>query len=172
MGGTETMAAYNVGAIGQYREAGVTLVRVVDGDGDAPCAAANGALWTLEEAEGNPYAHPNCSREWIPETSGLGRIGPKPVETKADRQHAELMGALVAVATRQPEPQAPSAVNVTIAEGAISVPVSVTSPDVHAPVTVNPAPVTVTMAQTPTRKTVKRDTAGKVVEIIETVDDR
>lgn len=68
---TETTAAYNLGAIGQYRDAGVQLVKVSDGDKDEPCAQANGALWTLEEAEANPISHPNCTRTWIPDTSRL-----------------------------------------------------------------------------------------------------
>jgi len=68
---TEITSAYNLGAIGQYRDAGVQLVKVSDGDHDAPCAAANGSTWTLEQAEGDPLAHPNCTRTWIPETEGL-----------------------------------------------------------------------------------------------------
>ena len=57
---TEVVGAYNLGAIGQYREVGVSQVRVSDGDLDAPCAAANGSIWSLEMAEGNPLAHPNA----------------------------------------------------------------------------------------------------------------
>ena len=78
---TETTAAYNLGSIGQYREAGVQLVTVTDGDGDAICAEANGSTWTLEEAEGNPLGHPNCTRTWIPETASL-LTGPEPQMTK------------------------------------------------------------------------------------------
>ena len=68
---TEVTSAYNLGAIGQYRDAGVQLVKVSDGDVDAPCAAANGDTWTLDRAESDPLAHPNCTRTWIPETEGL-----------------------------------------------------------------------------------------------------
>ncbi len=69
---TETTAAYNLGSIGQYREAGVKLVTVVDGDGDENCAPWNGREHVpLEEAEGAPLGHPNCTRTWIPETEGL-----------------------------------------------------------------------------------------------------
>ncbi|MDP3972502.1 MAG: phage portal protein [Candidatus Nanopelagicales bacterium] len=68
---TEVTSAYNLGAIGQYRDVGVQTVKVSDGDVDAPCAAANGATWTLEEAEANPVSHPNCTRTWIPDTEGL-----------------------------------------------------------------------------------------------------
>ena len=68
---TEVNSAYNLGAIGQYRDAGVQLVKVSDGDHDAPCAEANGSTWTLDQAESNPISHPNCTRTWIPETEGL-----------------------------------------------------------------------------------------------------
>lgn len=64
---TETTAAYNLGALDQYRDAGVRLVEVVDGDGDDVCASWNGRLVTLEEAQGSPIGHPNCTRTWIPE---------------------------------------------------------------------------------------------------------
>lgn len=58
---TETGTAYNRGTIGGYRDSGeVDEVDVVDGDGDEECAAANGQRWTLEEAEADPLAHPNC----------------------------------------------------------------------------------------------------------------
>jgi len=70
---TEVTSAYNLGAIGQYRDVGVQTVKVSDGDVDAPCAAANGATWTLEEAEGNPVSHPHCTRVFIPDTEGLDR---------------------------------------------------------------------------------------------------
>ena len=68
---TETAAAYNLGSLGQYRSAGILTVRVVDGDGDENCAPWNGRIVTLEEAEGSPLGHPNCTRTWIPETGAL-----------------------------------------------------------------------------------------------------
>ena len=68
---TETTNAYNLGSVGQYRLGGVSQVDVVDGDLDAPCAAANGSRWSLDEAEGNPSSHPNCTRTFIPVTEGL-----------------------------------------------------------------------------------------------------
>jgi hypothetical protein len=121
---TETTAAYNIGSIGQYREAGVALVKVEDGD-DPLCAAANGAIWTLEEAESQPLGHPNCRRVWIPITDD------RPVSLESSRLpiHTKSDIALLAEAIgNRPEP----VVNV-----------NVTTPDIHvdAPaVTVNPAP--------------------------------
>jgi len=74
---TETSRAFALGAVGQYKAAGLSQVDIVDGDGDEPCALANGSRWSLEEYEGNPLAHPNCTRDAIPvipedETSFLG----------------------------------------------------------------------------------------------------
>ena len=81
---TETTAAYNLGGIGQYRDAGVTMVHVVDGDIDENCASWNGRTVTLDEAEGSPLGHPNCRRTWIPDTSGLGRErDSRPTRTEA-----------------------------------------------------------------------------------------
>lgn len=84
---TETTAAYNLGSLGQYRDAGVQLVTVVDGDGDEICAPWNGREHVpLAEAEGAPLGHPNCTRTWIPETEGLfGRErADEPAATRAD----------------------------------------------------------------------------------------
>jgi hypothetical protein len=63
---TETAIAYNVGTIAGYHQAGVTHVEVSDGDDDDECAAADGAIWTLEEALAEPIAHPNCVRSFAP----------------------------------------------------------------------------------------------------------
>lgn len=57
---TEVSAAYELGALTQYKDAGYSLVDVDDGDEDDACAEANGSVWTLEEAESNPLEHPNC----------------------------------------------------------------------------------------------------------------
>jgi HK97 family phage portal protein len=63
---TEVTRAYNTGSIGQYRDGGVSQVYVTDGDGDEPCAAADGQTWTLEQAESDPISHPNCTRSFDP----------------------------------------------------------------------------------------------------------
>jgi HK97 family phage portal protein len=76
---TETAAAYNLGGLGQYRSAGVMLVTVVDGDADEICAGWNGREHVpLDEAEGSPLGHPNCTRSWIPEVGdGFGKSAPQ-----------------------------------------------------------------------------------------------
>lgn len=63
---TETATILNEAAVAQYREFGVDRVQVVDGDDDDACASVDGAIWTLEEAEANPIAHPNCVRSFTP----------------------------------------------------------------------------------------------------------
>lgn len=63
---TESGTAYNQGAVAAYRAGGITHVDVLDGDEDEPCASANGARWTVEEAEQNPLGHPNCTRAFSP----------------------------------------------------------------------------------------------------------
>jgi len=63
---TETGTAYNLGSTAAYRTAGVTHVSVLDGEDDEACAAANGQIWTLDEAEASPLGHPNCVRAFSP----------------------------------------------------------------------------------------------------------
>lgn len=63
---TETGTAYNRASIVAYRNGGLTHVTVMDGDGDGPCATANGSRWTLDYADAHPLEHPNCVRAFAP----------------------------------------------------------------------------------------------------------
>src|SRR5262245_21152958 len=64
---TELGYATQYAAVDSYRASGlVTHVDVLDGDQDGPCAAANGARWTLEHARAHPLEHPNCVRAFAP----------------------------------------------------------------------------------------------------------
>jgi len=63
---TETGMAYNMGTLLTYAKAGVTKVVVHDGDEDDDCKEADGQVWTIEEAQSNPLAHPNCQRAFSP----------------------------------------------------------------------------------------------------------
>ena len=141
---TETTAAYNLGAIGQYRDAGVQLVEVSDGDVDEPCAAANGALWTLEQAEANPISHPNCTRTWVPDTSSFGATKvPDPLtsgrKTEEDMHvHFHLPESLSAQIRSEPP-----VINVAPPEVTIEAPVVNVAPPI---VNVTPPPVTVKVA--------------------------
>ena len=63
---TEKAIAENRGQTTTFRELGFTHVDVMDGDEDDDCAEANGAVWTLEEADADPIGHPNCTRTFSP----------------------------------------------------------------------------------------------------------
>lgn len=67
---TETATVLNEAAVAQYREFGVDRVLVYDGDEDEACASADGQTWTVEQAEANPIAHPNCTRGFSPLVGG------------------------------------------------------------------------------------------------------
>jgi hypothetical protein len=63
---TETATVLNQAAVAQYADFGVDRVTVVDGDEDDACASADGQVWTLDRAEAEPIAHPNCVRTFTP----------------------------------------------------------------------------------------------------------
>lgn len=65
---TEAHAAYNIAAIDGIEQAGLKA-RVLDGDGDPGCAAADGELWTIEEANERLLEHPRCRRTFVPEVT-------------------------------------------------------------------------------------------------------
>lgn len=60
---TEVTLAAAGGAVAGFRDTGVEYVEISDGEEfDEECAAADGAIWTLDDYAANPIAHPNCSR--------------------------------------------------------------------------------------------------------------
>jgi len=69
---TETSMAYNTASVAAYESGGVSYVEVSDGADDAACADADGAIWTLDEAEADPLAHPACRRQFWPAPAGKG----------------------------------------------------------------------------------------------------
>lgn len=71
---TESAFIFNGATTAAYREAGLSEVYVLDGETDEECAAANGSTWSMEQAEVEPVAHPNCVRSFAPVTSD-GSIG-------------------------------------------------------------------------------------------------
>lgn len=97
---TETRAAYNLGSLKQYRDAGVSMVYVIDGDIDNVCAEWNGRTVPLAEAEGSPLGHPNCRRTWVPDTTGLGRRSAEPEAAKEPDRIGQLLDILVKQAER------------------------------------------------------------------------
>jgi SPP1 gp7 family putative phage head morphogenesis protein len=69
---TETATGLNLGHTFAYEDAGVDQVEVMDGDDDEDCAAANGQIWSLDDARDNPIAHPNCTRSFAPYVTDAG----------------------------------------------------------------------------------------------------
>jgi HK97 family phage portal protein len=64
---TEATIAYNEGTLQVAEANDKSNVIVSDGnDFDEPCAAANGATWTVEQARENMIQHPNCRRAFVP----------------------------------------------------------------------------------------------------------
>jgi hypothetical protein len=59
---SELAIATNAGTTASYREAGIEKVTVLDGDDDEDCSSVDGTVQTIEWAEENPIAHPNCVR--------------------------------------------------------------------------------------------------------------
>ena len=63
---TESAYALNEAQVTSYREVGVSMVEVIDGDSDSICSTVHGAEWTLDEAAADPLGHPNCVRDFVP----------------------------------------------------------------------------------------------------------
>lgn len=63
---TETGTYLNLAAGQAYRDFGVEKVLVIDGETDDICVQANGQVWTMDELDGNPLGHPNCTRDFSP----------------------------------------------------------------------------------------------------------
>ena len=60
---TETARAAANGDVDGFRDTGVEYVEISDGtDFDEECATADGQVWSLDEYEAEPDAHPNCGR--------------------------------------------------------------------------------------------------------------
>jgi len=86
---TETAYAYAQGTVGQYREAGVAMVHVTDGDEDEACEPWSDRIVSLEEYEAAPLGHPNCTRDSEPvfadelgNAEAIAASGPVPEMTK------------------------------------------------------------------------------------------
>ena len=81
---TETATLLNQASTESYREFGITHVEVIDGTDDDECAEANGQVWTIEEAQANPIAHPNCVRDFSPFFGEAPEATPTPTEAEPD----------------------------------------------------------------------------------------
>ena len=79
---TESAIVYNVAESETWMDVGVELVRITDGTGDKFCKFANGSVWTVEDYNAHPLAHPNCVRTADPvpasETKKMRRYVKRP----------------------------------------------------------------------------------------------
>jgi hypothetical protein len=62
---TELMDAYNASALFSYGDAGITHVQAIDGEGDEECAARDGQVFPIDEAD-TIEDHPNGTLDWVP----------------------------------------------------------------------------------------------------------
>lgn len=67
---TELALAQQQATVGRYKAAGVTKVRVLDGDDDEACASVHNTVQDLDWAEKNSIAHPRCVRAFVPIIEG------------------------------------------------------------------------------------------------------
>jgi len=64
---TEVALAAGKGSAAGWKDAGVEYVLISDGDDfDEACLEADGAVWTLDQYDGNILEHPNCGRSASP----------------------------------------------------------------------------------------------------------
>lgn len=66
---TELGTAQNEATAARYKNAGVSLVEILDNgsdDDDLECKVANGQIWTLDYFIANSLEHPNCTRAAAP----------------------------------------------------------------------------------------------------------
>jgi hypothetical protein len=120
---TEMAQTLNSASIASYDEFGVDKVEVIDGEGDDECAQANGEVWTLDQANENEIAHPNCTRTFSPY---FGKAAPLPAVLPLTPQE-RLIEALTKLATREqvthvyPTPITVDAPQITVNPPAVTV---------------------------------------------------
>ena len=97
---TEVMDAYNAAALGSYSEAGISEVQAIDGDGDEECAARDGQIFTMDEADAIED-HPNGTLDWVPVVSDYA------LPEKAGRMVVlrDAEGRIVGIDSPPPEPE-------------------------------------------------------------------
>jgi len=175
---TESQFAYNTAAITSFSEYGVSEVQAIDGDGDEVCAARNGQVFSIAEAEGIED-HPNGTLDWAPYFA------------KADPM-IEVAKAMMEMAQRQPIVNVHSpdvhmdSPIVNVHPAAITVEPSTVQVDVHVPKQIPPTievkagdvkvdvPNSFAITSMPdrvSRHVVKRDNKGLILESSEVESD-
>lgn len=160
---TELMDAYNGAALGSYTDAGLNQVQAIDGDGDEECAARDGQVFDIEEAD-NIEDHPNGTLDWVPVIDEVTDYS-APEEGKAVAPQWAAPTINVHNDIHVPAPIVSNDVHVPTPN--VVVAPAVVQNDVHVaptPVVVNNPPPTVTVlpAKEPTRKIIDRDRNGTI----------
>lgn len=180
---TETARTLNAAAVESYREYEVTHVLVDDGDEDEPCAAAHGQTWTLEEAEADPIAHPNCVRSFAPVVGAPAKAGDVMMKAALEMMSAAIARPEPNITVNTPDvhvilPEQPAPVtHVTVLPAEVKATIEAPIVNVQAPqVTMPAAVVNVNVPEVqsmriiempPATQTVRRDKAGRITEITE-----
>ena len=156
---TETALSYNRAALTGYDRFGIREVVAFDGDKDAQCAARDGVTFALDDAQ-NITDHPNGTLDWAPVVPYFEKAEP------IDR-YADLARKALDALSHQPVinnyVQPANAPDVRVEMAPITVPVNVPAAE--------PPVVNVHLAQKPVHRTVKRDKAGRISEVIESDGD-
>jgi len=156
---TELMDAYNGAALSSYGEAGVTEVQAIDGDGDEECAARDGAVMSVEEADGIED-HPNGTLDWAPV------IGDEPAK-------ADLRDSLIERQFEELRAWRETSETMAVAFGQKATytnvyPAEVITPPVTIQMDAQPAPVVnVTLPNQTVTRRVERDDSGRIVAVHE-----
>ena len=157
---TETAFAQNAAALRTFGDFGVAEVQAIDGDVDAECAARNGKVFPLSEAEGISD-HPNGTLDWIPLTAA---VLPKAQEVTMPGQELHFHNLPDSMSLQIPPPQ----VTVNVPEAAVYVQPQVSAPevkvDVHVP-EAPPATVNVAAPQVTVEAPSKADGPQEVVVV-------
>lgn len=178
---TELMDAYNAAALGSYADAGITEVQAVDGDGDEECAARDGQVFSVDEADGIED-HPNGTLDWVPvigdePPEGKGSLVARLADevkrqddaSRASLQHTlrEVAKAMAATASRPAEPVIvrPPETDVSAFAAALDR-LAETIRSQPAPVVNVPAPI-VSIARGPVTRTVHRGPDGLIASVTE-----
>ena len=157
---TESMLVYNDAALGSYSEFGVEEVEAVDGDEDEECAARDGQIFSIDEAD-TEEDHPNGTLDWVPVVKARDLTAEALQEVKA---------ALTAQAARPIYVERPNTPDVKVENIVNPTPVEVKLPEQPAPVVNVKAalPASVEVTKMPRRvHTMLRDNAGKAKGSVE-----
>jgi SPP1 gp7 family putative phage head morphogenesis protein len=147
---TELATTYNQAAISTYREDGITQLQAIDGDEDEECAARDGQLFDVDEAEAIED-HPNGTLDWVPIVDENAALGDLEGKATTQQKAAELLSQIAA------DEDAGKERTVRLVESFTQALVA----ESQRPVIVQPARVTVNIPP-PANRRVVRDAEGRI----------